>query len=144
MSELCTYTLYQTKKCRDYKCICSSSKDIAHIKLFHFNRTDNWMTFYRTLLLLTFSRNSTDRTPLLIILSRTRSAICSKLPASISSMTVPFKRRLLNSKSECSDKVATWGLLHLLPPSSTSSSNLIHLRILYLRIIFVYMIYPCL
>lgn len=90
-----------------------------------------WYFLYMLFDIFTFSRNSTESTPLLIMLSRTRSAICSKLAASISSMTVPFKRRLLNSKSECSDSVATWGLLHLLPPSSTSSSNLIHLCKMY-------------
>lgn len=77
---------------------------------------------------ITFSLTSISKVPLLIMLSRARSAICSKLLASMSSITVPFSRRLRSSKSECSDRVATWGLLHLLPPSSTSSSNFIHLR----------------
>lgn len=93
-------------------------------RFFYFNDKHDISDFVPT-----FSRNSIGNTPLLTILSKTRSAICSKPCASISNMTVPFKRRLLNSKSECSDNVATWGLLHLLPPSSTSSSNLIHLRI---------------
>lgn len=77
---------------------------------------------------LTLSLTLMESTLLLTILSRTRSVICSKPLASMSSITVPFSSRLLSSKSECSDRVATWGLLQRLPPSSTSSSNLIHLR----------------
>jgi hypothetical protein len=50
------------------------------------------------------------------------------LIASISSITVPFKRPHLSSNRECRDSVATWGFDHLSPPSSTSSSNLIHLK----------------
>ena len=75
----------------------------------------------------TFSLASIGREPLLIMLSRTRSVICSKLAASMSNITVPFNSRLLSSNRACNERVATWGLLHLFPPSSTSSSNLIHL-----------------
>lgn len=61
------------------------------------------------------------------MLSNIKSVICSKECASVSNITVPFKTRLRNSNSECNDNVATCGLDHRLPPSSTSSSNFIHL-----------------
>ena len=37
--------------------------------------------------------------------------------------------QLRSSKRLCRERVATCGLLHLSPPSSTSSSNLIHLAV---------------
>ncbi len=43
-------------------------------------------------------------------------------------LPVPLSRNDLSSKRECRDRVATWGLLHLFPPSSTSSSNFTHLK----------------
>lgn len=45
-----------------------------------------------------------------------------------SSSTVPVCRHVRSSKRLCRDSVDTWGLLHLSPPSSTFSSNLIHLQ----------------
>ena len=113
---------------------------------------------FRLFSFFTWSFLSVEREPQLIMLSRVRSAISSKLLAAMSKLTwssqmleacsllfarcfllfvdclfmsrptVPFNRRDRSSKSEWSDKVATWGLLHLFPPSSTSSSNLTHLR----------------
>lgn len=54
-------------------------------------------------------------------------AIWSRLPASKSRMTVPLRIQLRSSNSEWSEMVLTWGFDHRLPPSSTSSSNLIQL-----------------
>jgi hypothetical protein len=47
--------------------------------------------------------------------------------ACISSITLPLEIKFRNSSNECKDKVATCGLLHR-PPLSTSSSNLTHLK----------------
>lgn len=55
-------------------------------------------------------------------------AISSMLSACMSSNTLPLMMQLRNSKRLWSERVATYGLLHLSPPSSTSSSNLSHLR----------------
>ena len=55
--------------------------------------------------------------------------ISSKAAALRLRMIVPAAIQLLTSKSEKSDKVATCGFDHLSPPSSTSSSNLIHLHV---------------
>ena len=49
--------------------------------------------------------------------------------ASKSNSTVPFIMQLRSSKRLCRERVATCGLLHLSPPSSTSSSNLTHLAV---------------
>lgn len=49
--------------------------------------------------------------------------------ASKSNSTVPFIIQLRSSKRLCRERVATCGLLHLSPPSSTSSSNLTHLAV---------------
>ena len=49
--------------------------------------------------------------------------------ASISNKMTPFVKRFLNSSKEWRDNVATWGLDHRFPLSSTSSSNLTHLKI---------------
>lgn len=76
----------------------------------------------------TFSLPLRGSCPWLIMLSRTRSAMVSRLEASMSRMTVPFRRKDRSSKRECRERVATWGLDHRSPPSSTSSSNLIHLQ----------------
>ena len=46
-----------------------------------------------------------------------------------SNSTVPTIIPRLSSNRSCRDKVATKGFDHLSPPSSTSSSNLIHLKI---------------
>ena len=54
--------------------------------------------------------------------------ICIIFVASRSSITVPDKMPFLSSNSEWSDSVATCGLDQRSPPSSTSSSNLIHLE----------------
>jgi hypothetical protein len=43
----------------------------------------------------------------LIMLSKVSSAMSSKLEAVMSKQTVPLSNMLLNSKSECSDNVAT-------------------------------------
>uniref|UniRef100_A0A182J676 Uncharacterized protein n=1 Tax=Anopheles atroparvus TaxID=41427 RepID=A0A182J676_ANOAO len=72
---------------------------------------------------ITFSRASTGSMPELTMFSHASSAICSRLVASMSSITVPFSSRLRSSNSECSESVATCGFDHRLPPSSTSSSN---------------------
>ena len=69
------------------------------------------------------------------MLSKVNSQISSKFVAAISKHIVPFRSMLRNSNNECRDKVATWGLDHLFPPSSTSSSNLIHLKNCKIRII---------
>ena len=53
-------------------------------------------------------------------------AICPRSVASKSSSTVPLLMQLRSSNRLCSERLATCGLLHLLPPSSTSSSNLTH------------------
>lgn len=53
--------------------------------------------------------------------------ICSNLEAFRSNKTVPCNKQLRSSKRLYSESVATWGLLHLLPTSSTSSSNFNHL-----------------
>lgn len=87
----------------------------------------SYLLLHESLFSRTFSLDSAGNEPLLIILSRTKSAICSRLFASMSNITVPFNSRLLSSKRACNERVATCGLLHLFPPSSTSSSNLIHL-----------------
>lgn len=55
-------------------------------------------------------------------------AISSSEFALMSSITVPFMMQLRSSKRLCRDRVATQGLLHRSPPSSTSSSNLSHLQ----------------
>jgi len=49
------------------------------------------------------------------------------LVASASSMTVPALRPRRSSNNACRDSVATWGLDHRSPPSSTFSSKRIHL-----------------
>lgn len=59
--------------------------------------------------------------------SMAKSLIWTKESASASKRTAPLSRRLRSSKSECKDRVATCGLDHRLPPSSTSSSNLTQL-----------------
>lgn len=48
--------------------------------------------------------------------------------ACMSSNTLPLMMQLRSSNRLWSERVATYGLLHLSPPSSTSSSNLSHLR----------------
>ena len=55
---------------------------------------------------------------------------CVMLTASMSSNIVPVMMQRLSSNREWRESVATWGLDHRSPPSSTSSSNLIHLTIL--------------
>jgi len=45
----------------------------------------------------------------------------------MSNITILLSNKLRSSKSECKERVATWGLDQRFPPSSTSSSNLIHL-----------------
>lgn len=77
----------------------------------------------------TLSRLSNAKLLLLIILSNAKSAICSMELASISKITVPFNIRLRNSNRECNESVATCGFDQRFPPSSTSSSNLIHLAV---------------
>lgn len=52
---------------------------------------------------------------------------CGSVEASRSNMMVPFSMQVLSSIKLCKDSVATWGLLQRSPPSSTVSSNLIHL-----------------
>ena len=52
---------------------------------------------------------------------------CGSVPASRSSMMVPFSMHVFSSIKLCKDSVATWGLLQRSPPFSTFSSNLIHL-----------------
>ena len=79
-------------------------------------------------LYFTWSFLSLAREPQLIMLSRVMSAISSRLLAAMSRLTVPFKRRDRSSKREWRERVATCGLLHRLPPSSTSSSNFTHLK----------------
>lgn len=54
--------------------------------------------------------------------------ICGKEPLSKSSSTVPVCRQVRSSKRLCRDSVDTWGLLQRSPPSSTFSSNFIHLE----------------
>ena len=54
--------------------------------------------------------------------------LISYLDASMSSKMVPLVNKFLNSNNECSDRVATWGFDQRLLPSSTSSSNLTHLK----------------
>lgn len=54
-------------------------------------------------------------------------AISSIVLALMSSSTVPLKMQLRSSNRLCNDSVATYGLLHRSPPSSTSSSNFSHL-----------------
>ena len=51
-----------------------------------------------------------------------------KVLAAMSKQMVPLRSMLRSSKREWRLKVATWGLDHRFPPSSTSSSNLIHLK----------------
>ena len=63
----------------------------------------------------------------LIIVSRKLSQMSSNVFAGMSRQMVPFSSILLSSKSECNDRVATYGFDQRLPPSSTSSSNLTHL-----------------
>lgn len=129
-------------------------KKISFISIFLFRRKFNNIIFYFTfpqvnftqeqgeldrwkyfpsvknmpLLGVTLSFISEVRDPALTILSKMRSAICSRDVASMSNMTVPFNKRLRSSNKEWSESVATWGFDHLFPPSSTSSSNLIHLQ----------------
>lgn len=55
-------------------------------------------------------------------------AISSTPLALMSSSTVLLMMQLRSSNRLCSDSVATYGLLHRSPPSSTSSSNFSHLR----------------
>lgn len=74
---------------------------------------------------LTLSLESAGNVWAFTIFSHTKSAISSKLLASMSSITEPFNSSVLSSNRECRDNVATWGFDHLLPPSSTSSSNFI-------------------
>lgn len=54
--------------------------------------------------------------------------ICGKEPLSKSNSTVPVCRHVRSSKRLCRDSVDTWGLLQRSPPSSTFSSNFIHLQ----------------
>lgn len=54
--------------------------------------------------------------------------ICGKEPLSKSSSTVPVCKQVRSSNRLCSDSVDTWGLLQRSPPSSTFSSNFIHLE----------------
>lgn len=91
-----------------------------------------WLRFsYWCLCLLssasfTFSLQSYAKAPSTTMWSKTLSATCSNECASMSKITDPFRIKLRSSNSEWSDNVATCGLDHLLPPSSTSSSNFIH------------------
>lgn len=73
----------------------------------------------------TFSRMSLRK---LVICSKDKSTTCSIVDASMSRRTVPLSRKLRSSNNACKLSVATCGLDHLFPPSSTSSSNLIHLQ----------------
>ena len=123
----------------------------------HLKKGWNEIVFSPIQFFFTWSFLSVEREPQLIMLSRVRSAISSRLLAAMSKLTwssqmleacsllfarcfllfvdclfmsrptVPFNRRDLSSKREWRDKVATWGLLHRFPPSSTSSSNFTHL-----------------
>lgn len=83
-----------------------------------------WCRCRRSNASTTLSRASTGSVPALTIFSHTNSATCSRLVASISSISVPFSNKLLSSNRECRLRVATCGLDQRLPPSSTSSSNL--------------------
>ena len=83
------------------------------------------------ILCLTWSFLSSGRAPLLIMVSKVMSAISSKLVAAMSRQTVPFNNRERNSNREWRERVATWGLLHRFPPSSTSSSNFTHLKTIF-------------
>lgn len=84
-----------------------------------------WWRCRRSRASFTLSLTPTGNVPELTIWSQTKSATTSRLMASMSSMTVPLSSRPRSSKSECSESVATCGLDQRLPPSSTSSSNLI-------------------
>lgn len=75
-----------------------------------------WCRCLRSSASRTFSRESIGRLPALTIFSQTRSATWSSVAASISSMIVPLRMRLRNSKRECRDRVATWGFDHRFPP----------------------------
>lgn len=77
----------------------------------------------RTLSLI--SKFMTDE---LSMLSNIKSVTSSKECASVSSITVPLRMKLRSSNKACRDSVATCGLDHRFPPSSTSSSNFIHLK----------------
>lgn len=52
---------------------------------------------------------SNGRSPFAVMFSVTKSATCSRLVASMSSITVPVNKRFLNSKRECNESVATCG-----------------------------------
>ncbi|KAH9390274.1 hypothetical protein TYRP_007833 [Tyrophagus putrescentiae] len=86
-----------------------------------------WCRWRRRRASFTRALTSAVSCPLPTIVSRMRSAIWSRLLASMSRMTVPLRRQLRSSKRECRETVPTCGFDHRLPPSSTSSSNLIHL-----------------
>lgn len=85
-----------------------------------------WCRCRRSRVSRTFSLQSAGKVPALTILSHTKSAICSKLVASMSSITDPFSSKDRNSNRECRERVATCGFDHRLPFSSTSSSNFTH------------------
>ena len=89
----------------------------------------NWCRCFFIMTDFTFSTFSAVNTPLFNMFSNKTSRIWFRFSASSSRKTVPFKIKLLSSMSECMDKLDTWGLLHLLEPSSTSSSNLTHLAV---------------
>lgn len=63
-----------------------------------------------------------------VVAAPTSPMICGKEPLSRSSSTVPVCRQVRSSKRLCRDSVDTWGLLQRSPPSSTFSSNFIHLE----------------
>lgn len=62
-------------------------------------------------------------------LSKIAPATSSVQFTGLSRRTLPLMIQLLNSKRLCSERVATYGLLHRSPPSSTSSSNFSHLQV---------------
>jgi len=64
---------------------------------------------------------------LLLLLLLSVPVTWAMLVASASSMTVPALRPRRSSNNACRDSVATWGLDHRSPPSSTFSSKRIHL-----------------
>ena len=100
------------------------------IKIYNQNKNLTWCLCFLRMASLTkvlFSKGSWLE---LTMVSRARSQMSSRLPADMSRQMVPLSSMLRSSNKEWRESVATWGLDQRLPPSSTSSSNLTHLKML--------------
>ena len=102
---------------------------IDRIRDFSFvEECSNWWRFFFKMASLMTDLMSFGNKLLFTHWSKIKSAMSSKLDASISSKMVPLVNKFLNSNNECKDNVATWGFDQRFPPSSTSSSNFTHLK----------------